>query len=116
MVASISDVRSAFFGKPSISFGFDSSRACRNGGNVSGAPSSPATVTLTVSGAIAGVCLFCGGVFPRLRLACARENLLLHLLQQIVLPFHFAVFDLEQDERAKSPFAVNRPDQIRIIG
>src|SRR6516225_9542850 len=33
-----------------------------------------------------------GGVFPRLRLTCARENLLLHLLQQIALPFHFAAF------------------------
>ena len=61
-----------------------------------------------VSGAIAGIFLFCGGVFPGLRLACARENFLLHLLQQIALPFHFAVFDLEQDERAKSPFTINQ--------
>src|SRR6516162_7970964 len=65
--------------------------------------------TVEVSGAISGIFFFCGGVFPGLRLTCARENLLLHLLQQIALPFHFAAFDLEQDERAKSPFTISRP-------
>lgn len=31
-------------------------------------------------------------------------NSLLHLGQQVALPFHFSIVDLEQDERVKRPF------------
>ena len=68
-----------------------------------------------VSGAVAGIC-FLRRRIPRLALRVRARNLLLHLLQQIALPFHFTVFDLEQDERARKAIYHQPSDQIRTIG